>query len=663
MNDSRPIEEMTVAEVLRTHPEARQAFQELGIDNCCSAGLTLRQAAERGSILLSQLLDAIGTTRPIVASDSVRIVLAAHPQTFAVFERHGLMGCGGAAGPDERIDLFASIHRIDGDRLLAELNEATRAAAPAPREASTSAAPVYPSFLKAAIYCTLSLGATFGAYNLLVIHWVLGPMPPSHNWVHAAFQLWGFVLLFTMGVSYHTVPRFLGTELRHAAWAPWTLWLTVAGQMLHAWGRLGDLVPGTVPALLAGASIQAAAVVLWAGILGATLRKSRARPELYLAFLLAGTTGWLLAAGFLVAGALQALAESDTDAAVRWNQAVYACALYGGALCWIQGMFLRTGPMFLGLRPPRRIPAAASLALEGAGIALVVTGSLRIGRPGALGIMDVGLLAVALGVAAFAAAVRPFRTASAPLAEGDAVFATMVRMSFAASLLFSALAGYYAIADLAGGASGLIHDGARHALTLGFVTLMIFAMASRILPIFAGVALVRPGWRTAGATLIVAGVLLRQAQVASALFGVAGPMWISGLSGIIAAAGVWLCALSILGTLRAASRASAAAATSAGPAPLSLDTNVAALIGAHEEAIPILIGAGLTPLANPLLRRTMTRMITLRAACEMHGIDGEALLQKLRAACPHQPAMEPPGAPVVLRFRTTSSPAAPGRSR
>jgi len=240
-------------------------------------------------------------------------------------------------------------------------------------------------------------------------------------------------------------------------------------------------------------------------------------------------------------------------------------------------------------------------------------------------------------------------------------------MSFAAALLFSALAGYYAIADLAGGASGLIHDGARHALTLGFVTLMIFAMASRILPIFAGVPLARPGWRTAGALLLGAGVLLRQAQVASALFGAAGLMGVSGLSGLLAAAGVWLCSLSILGTLRAASRASADPAASEGSVPISLDANVAALIGAHDEAIPILIGAGLTPLANPLLRRTMTRMITLRAACAMHGIDALALIEKLRAACPHgrqdRPAApEPPAAPVVLRFRSPSSPAAPGRS-
>jgi hypothetical protein len=361
---------------------------------------------------------------------------------------------------------------------------------------------------------------------------------------------------------------------------------------------------------------------------------------------------------FLVAGAVQAWAESDSDAAVRWNQAVYACALYGGALFWIQGMFLRTGPMFLGLRPPRHRLAAASLVLQPVGIALVVTGSLRIGRPGALGLMDLGLLAVALGVAAFVAAVWPFRTASAPLAEGDPVFARMVRTSFAAALLFSVLGGYYAIADLAGGASGLIHDGARHALTLGFVTLMIFAMASRILPIFAGVPLARPGWRTAGAVLIGAGVLLRQAQVLSALFGVAGPLWISGLSGVVGAAGVWLCALSILGTLRSAPRASEDPAASEGSVPLSLDANVAALIGAHEEAIPVLIAAGLTPLDNPLLRRTMTRMITLRAACSMHGIDGEALLGKLRAACPHERSRPTATAPVVLRFRTPSSPSA-----
>lgn len=300
---------------------------------------------------------------------------------------------------------------------------------------------------RASIWSTLTLGALFGAFNLLVVHGGLMKNPPSHNQTHAGFQIWGFVFLFVASTSPGAAPRFV-------------LWATLAAQALTAWGRVGDILPGAVPALIAGALLQLAAVLAW----------SRKEP------------GWLAAAALLVGGSLDALREGDPDASLRWAQAMYAVALFGAAYPWL-------------------LESRAAKGLSIAGAALMAAGLLLRRTP----VVDVGLLAVA----------------AAAVVQGR-------RMS----LLFAALAGGYAVADLAVGASALIWDGARHVFTLGVLTLGILERSGA-----------RSPW---GVRLLVAGVLLRQAQGVAALFAAPAWLWVSAFSGLIAAAGVLLAGRAIL---------------------------------------------------------------------------------------------------------------------
>ncbi len=562
----------------------------------------------------------------MIGPDStVRQLLAAHPQTAAVFERHGLMGCGGTAGPDERLDLFASIHRVPLDILLRDLETAI-AAGPA---ASTAVAPPkagYAPYLRTSIWCTLTLGAVFGAFNLLLVDWRLGVNPPSHNQSHAGFQIWGFVWLFLVGVSLHVVPRFLGAELRLAGAARWTWPATLVAQLLIAWGRLGELLPGTLPAMVAGSALQVAAVAGWAIPLVATALAARPKPELFHAFLAAGTLQWIAAAVLLGAGGVDSLLERDAEEANGWNHAIYALALFGGALPWIQGVFLRTGPYFLGLPQVNAPLAAAALALGQAGAIATAVGALRL----KLAWMDAGLLGSALSMALFVAAVRPFRATMGHLSEGDPAFPRLVKLAFAGGLLFAGVGGGYAVASLAGvGVSSVVLDAARHAYTLGFVTLMIIAFAGRILPIFGGVELRHPRLRAWGGGLVAAGALLRQAQVPWALLD--APAWavVSGASGLVAAAGVVLASISILRTIGAKP-----AAEVEGPVAITEEIRISDLLRSHPGSLAILIAAGFTPLANPLLRAVVARRVTLRQVCDLHKVPLEPLLEKLRRAAP-----------------------------
>lgn len=652
--DSPITAETTVSRVYETSPEAGGTLRSRGIDSCCSGPLTLRQAAEARGISLEELLGAVRAALPagqtevcpapvVTGADSIRNILARHPHTAVVFEKFGLMGCGGAAGPDERIDFFAKMHRVDGDAMVTELNAAIARgpdpSAPMPDASRAMATSVYRPFLKGSIWCTLTLGATFGAVNLVSMYATTLKIPASHHHVHALFQVWGFVLLFIMGVAYHAVPRFLGAELVRPGLARATFWLVLLGILCGSYGGFGEFFPGALPAFGVGAGMILAGVSCWAYLIGATWARAGFPRDASHPFLALGTLWWVAGAALLAIAAGVAIARNDSASLAPFYESVYAATLYGGTLAWIQGMFLRSGPIFLGLRKTRAGFVWVSFLTGLIGTVCAIMGAIPVGFLTDVRLQNVGLLGVAVSVLTFVIGVRPFEGDGGHFTDGDRGFVRVVRIAFVSSLVFALVGGGYAIAHLTGHyPSQWTYDGARHAYALGFVTLMIFGMASRIVPIFEGAPLQWPTLRTWGAYSIAAGVLLREAEVLASIRLEPWLLTLTGLSGVVAAGGVILCGASLLRTLRAGARA-ASPSVSVGEVPIGREANVAALVAAHPEALPILIEAGLTPLANPVLRNTMARMVTLERGCSMHGIDVDDVLEKIRRACTHQPAV------------------------
>ncbi len=637
----------TLERAVSLRPEARGALRALGVDLCCGGALTLREASDVKGVPLSDLLRAAkGSASPADTDDAapprieahytIRSVLARAPELAAVFERHGLGGCGGPEGPEERLDLFAKLHRVDLGALLDELNAPSKPAAGPPRLGATgcasraapsaAAAPpatLYRRFVVAALLATMSLGATLGAYQLMALHMAIGDANPAHARSHANFQVMGFVLLFIMGVSYHALPRFLSAELALERWARRSFWLLIAGLFVRNYALLDPLVPGAVPALAAGTVLQVAAVAAWTAVLIATWRRARPAPELFLA---TGTGFWALAAAVLAVGAGHSVIAGEVERAASWNEPHYLAALLGGAVLWVEGMFLRTAAFFLGLQPAR------PRLLKGA-LALGVVGPLVAIGGGVAGLVDVraaGLFVTGAGIVCFALGARIFERRAAD-ADPDRHLALLLRLAVGSAVLFSILSVLYAAPGLFGVTMrSLVYDGARHALTVGFITVTIFAMAGRIMPVFAGTPLRwRPLWAGGGYTIVL-GVLLRETEV---ICGLGGPDWllrVSGSSGYVAAAGVVAASVSILATLRGGAARTRALAGGA----ISADSTVAEVLASSERALEVLLSFGFDALRNPVLRATMARGVTLRQACAMKRVDADEVLAKLRAVAP-----------------------------
>ena len=124
-------------------------------------------------------------------------------------------------------------------------------------------------------------------------------------------------------------------------------------------------------------------------------------------------------------------------------------------------------------------------------------------------------------------------------------------MAFASAVLFAGLALAYGLGELTGHfLPTAVWDGARHALALGCITTLILALGSHLVPRFSRAPLRRPGWRDAGLVLIAVGLVAREMEVVAPLLCLPRLLWVSGLSGLVAATGVGLAAGAILGTMR-----------------------------------------------------------------------------------------------------------------
>ncbi len=425
-----------------------------------------------------------------------------------------------------------------------------------PPDAAAASWAISRRLLKVSLWCTFTLGASFGAANLLTIHLALGPVPPAHNWVHASFQVVGFVLMFLVGVAYQVIPRSCGVPLAARGAARATLPLLLTGLLLRMYGQFGPLLPGTPAALLAGGASILAGIVAFAGVLLATWRTAPAsKPRIGLAGVAAGTFWWLAAGVLLVVEGLRAVALRDADLGARYNEAFYAAALVGGAMSWIQGMFRRIGGATFGLRPSDAPLLTLALALWQIGTAAAVLGACLPPGPGGQRLFDTGLIVLAAAVAVFVRGARILSTAAeeAPAFHlAPAAVRRTVRLAFVAALLFAALAALYGASELTGRVpSRLIWDGARHALALGCITPLILGLGSFIVPRLAGTPLRRRRWRSTGLVLIGVGLAGRECELLASWLAWPPALWISGTSGLLAATGVVLAGGAILGVLRA----------------------------------------------------------------------------------------------------------------
>lgn len=492
----------------------------------------------------------------------------------------------------------------------------------------------YRYFLKAAVLVGAIAGAALGATNLTWIAvWGFTGMMPNWPWwgalvqAHGNAQLYGWCGLFIMGIAGHSLPRMLGKPAP-PRWAPPVVFgLVLGGLLVCLFAQpLAAGGPGA-PFFLAGTVFQWTGVTLFVAWAVWMLRLPR---EPYRAFVLAGTLWfWLGSSGRLLlvlrsAGAPEALAPAHLNAA-------YLHAMSWGFLAsYVMGYSLRLLPGFTGSPAPRARAAWAALALLAGGAALEI-GALVAQAPG---VSAVAATATLLGVAVYVFALRVFGPGLA--ADPESLWLRrFARTAYVwlgvAAVILTGLRWAGAFHPLSVMDQHAFGGAARHALTVGFVSLMLVGVAWRILPIFSGAerppaALVPTvfGLLLAGNTMRVLG------QMGAGLWG--GPWYgIMGASGWLETAAVGLFALDILRLLSAPARKEALTVISH-VGELSLDSAVGAIVGARPWLVAVFARHGMGQVSNPMFQRTVGQRVTISMACARFQVDAAAFVRELQEA-------------------------------
>lgn len=324
-------------------------------------------------------------------------------------------------------------------------------------------------------------GTLLGVWNLITIAEHHAMTGASVAWIqaHGHAQLFGWVGTFILGISLYTLPKFRGHALKRfgEAWAVWALWtLGVAGRW---WA--GFSTGHWRPVLLGSALLEVAAfalaqhILVWgagtdaAGKLG-TAGKKPSDLGSWLGIFGFTALGLALLINLIIAIDLLRTSVLPVYPAAA-DRTFLLVALWGFTVPVAWGYSTRFVTIFLGLEPPVH---KAALGL-GAGIGLVVL--LAIARP-FLPADFVALLVTAAAIWAlrvFHPAVRP-----AKLLGVYRRYPAFIRLAYV-WLVIGAVLGL--LADLIPQVAGL-GGASRHALTVGFVATLIFAIGPRILPAF-----------------------------------------------------------------------------------------------------------------------------------------------------------------------------------
>jgi hypothetical protein len=410
---------------------------------------------------------------------------------------------------------------------------------------------------------------------------------------------------------------------------------------------LADVLPWAGPAALVAAGLEVAAVGLFVWVILATWRAAGKGLAFYDYYILAAL-GWFavqaVAEAVYLAATLSAASREDLLALVAtWQGAIRDAQIHGFALLMILGVSQRILHHFYGFPAPSRRWSVAALVCLNVAVIGEVAGLIlmRAASRAWAGLWYTSVLLLTGTVVALLWNWRVFGRAT----ESDrslkflrAAYGWLL-ISLAMLLLVPAyqfvllprLAPFSEAAVL--GFSHAYYGAIRHAITVGFISLMIVGVAARVVPTLNGVAIHRLTSLWGPFLLLNIGCALRVvAQTLTDFTPHAFP--VSGCSGLLEVAGLalWGVHLWMVMAGRARYRRSAVAPYRPG-SPIEAGHTVGDVLAHHPQLLETFLSLGFQPLANPLLRKTVARYVSIGQACRQLEREPTEVLEALNRAC------------------------------
>jgi uncharacterized protein involved in response to NO len=331
-------------------------------------------------------------------------------------------------------------------------------------------------------------GTFLGVWNLASIsdrHSLAG-LSPSWLQAHGHAQIFGWIGTFIIGIGYYSLAK-MGRLLPFAVsrgWASWALW--TAGVTLRWVANITEwnwrvLLPASAALQLIGCLIFFATVSGHQSRPAPAVDRAASPPptkiETWMKLVIASTVGFLLA---LLMNQFETIHLAMTGAhpeIPHWlDQRYLFLAAWGFPVLAVWGFNAKWLPVFLGLRNPSGGGLMTALCVSGSGIVMALFGRFRL----ATALLLIACIAASIALRVFRRSEKPAKTRGVSVS-----FPYFVRGAYAWLLVAATLGVYAAQSDANGG----IWGASRHALTVGFLATMVFAIGQRVLPAFSGMRL------------------------------------------------------------------------------------------------------------------------------------------------------------------------------
>ena len=586
----------------------------------------------------------------ITGTVTVKEIIKNYPQTKGVFSKYGLLECGGEYGPEEAVYFFARVHNVDADCLIKELNDVIqgKAAAPevSPEDMDTAYENIYEKFIKTAIVIALTTGCVYGAFMLFYmgIQHSLYAVSKVLIETHGHTQIFGWSGLFIMGISYFVLPRFYAVKLYSGRLANLSFFLMVIGILLVFLFR--TLLPLSNSSffrllIISGCLLEVLAILIFLTVAFKTILSAEKQElETYEGFLISGYLWFLVQALTLTGATFYMLKAGETVLPHILIYPLRHIQVMGFITLVIFGVLSRTLPAFLGLKTPNaKMNLLIMLALNFSVILRATSQPLMayfvdINLPvyyifsslyfisGCLEFVFILLFFYNLNILT-----KPEVDFSGMEIENSYekfVWAGILWLIFAEAAML-----IFTFSEAAGTPVSHALIGAyRHAVTVGFITMLIFGYASRIIPISQGIKLHSYTLLTKIFILINIGCAMRVIfQPVAVHTGSTPAFMLMGISGFIESIAILLFGINIWKTISKGKRqGSKGDEVHNEIAAVTASTNVYHLIKQHPQTIDVLISKGFTQLKNPILRNTLTRAINIGQATKINPTDLGRLL-------------------------------------
>lgn len=357
-------------------------------------------------------------------------------------------------------------------------------------------------------------GTFLGVWNLISISGHQAATSVSDSWIqaHGHAQIFGWIGTFILGIGFYSIPKLrrmdpfaLWTAV--LCWAMWTTGATMrwfANVYLWHWRTLLPLsaalelfafllffraVSGHKPQIESVPQSQSNSIHV-------ILQKPKF--DRWILVVIAGTIAFLATLAANLGASIYLAARSSSPAFPHgFNQRFLVLAGWGFLVTFVWGFSAKWLPIFLGLKPTRESMLLLALALNSAGVIAALFGNF---------LLAVVLIALAAPLAIVALRLFGATRQPAKIKGVHSSFPAFVRASYVWLVVAAGLGIWAAYSADSNG----IWGASRHALTVGFISTMVFCVGQRVLPAFSGMrVLFSTRLMFLGLALLNAGCVLR----------------------------------------------------------------------------------------------------------------------------------------------------------